>query len=174
MLMILGDVIFEVAPVNVDETDHAGTASFAHHPVLGEMPPLEFTGEGPENWRLRGRILPEFNERAGLDSGLEAIDAIHAMRRSGQAQWLMRGDGVPLGWVVILHASERSRRLNAIGVGRIIEFEIDLTRAKQSGADLAAYSGSTAAAINNGAGIGTTTDALPGGAPTGQGGIGHA
>jgi len=35
-----------------------------------------------------------------------------------------------MGWVVILRVSERSRRLNAAGVGREIEVSIDVKRAQ--------------------------------------------
>jgi|ERR1035437_3470882 phage protein U len=170
MLAQLGSVIFEIAPIGLTEIDHGASASFAAHPVLGEMPPLEFTGEGPEEWRLRGTLLPEFNVRAGLADGLADLDALHAMRRSGQAQFLMRGDGVPMGWVVITRVTDRSHRLNAVGVGRIIDVEIDVSRAKLSGADPSSYSGSTSAALGGGG----TTDVLSGGRPLGQGGIGSA
>ncbi len=173
MLAQLGSVIFEVLPVGLDGIDHSGTASFARHPVLGEMPPLEFTGEGSETWRLHGELRPEFSARNLGDSGLSGIDELHAMRRAGQAVFLMRGDGVPMGWVVITHVSERSRRLMANGVGRVVEFEVDVARAKFSGADLSAYSGDPVVAADAATG-GTTTNVLPGGAPLGQGGVGHA
>lgn len=160
MLAMLGSIIFDIAPIGLTEIDHGASASFAEHPVLGEMPPLEFTGEGPEEWRLRGTLMPEFNVRAGVASGLADLDALHAMRRSGQAQHLMRGDGVPMGWVAITRVTDRSHRLNAVGVGRIIEVEIDVKRAKLSGADPSSYSGSTSAALDSN---GNTTNVLSGG-----------
>ena len=131
MLMCLGAVVFEILPIGLDEIDHGATASFAQHAVLGDMPPLEFTGKGPETWRIRGTLLPEFSINAGVgdgSGGLSDIDALHTMRESGQAQYLMRGDGVPLGWVVLTRVTERSRKLNPQGVGRIIDVEIDVSR----------------------------------------------
>ncbi len=133
--MQLGGVIFDVAPVGIDEIDHAGTASFASHPVLGATPPLEFTGDGGEQWRIRGTLLPEFSARMGAGTGLDDVAALHAMRKSGAAQFLMRGDGVPMGWVVIRRVTERSRRLNAAGIGRVIDVEIDVRAATKPMAD---------------------------------------
>lgn len=135
MRMQLGSVVFEIAPVGVDEIDHAASATFASHPVLGDMPSLEFTGEGREDWRIRATLLPEFSSRMGAGDGLDDVARLHAMRRSGDAQYLMRGDGVPLGWVVITQVSERSRRLNASGIGRIIEVEIDVTATTSPSSD---------------------------------------
>jgi phage protein U len=130
MLLNLGSVVFEILPIGLDEINHGATASFASHAVLGDMPPLEFTGKGPETWHIRGTLMPEFSANAGVgdgSGGLSDIDALHAMRQSGQAQPLVRGDGTPMGYVVLTRVTERSRKLNAQGIGRIIEVEIDVT-----------------------------------------------
>jgi phage protein U len=132
MLMQLGAVTFEVLPVNVHETDHAVSAGFARHPVLGARPPMEFVGEGPERWRLSGKLFP--HEFAGA---LEGLTALQAMCQSGEPQFYMRGDGVPLGWVVVDQVRERSSYLDAAGVGRVIEFEIALTRCDAPSPDAA-------------------------------------
>ncbi len=86
------------------------------------MPDLEFVGEAAESWTIRGRLFPE---RFG---GLGDMASLHAMRRSGSAQFFMRGDGVPMGWVVIERVTERSTYIGSNGVGRVIEFEINLKR----------------------------------------------
>ena len=122
MLAQLGAVQFEVAPFNFHETDHDAGASFVGHEVIGRMPPLEFVGEAPESWSVRGRLFPE------KFGGLGSIDAVHAMRRSGQAQYFMRGDGTPMGWVVIERVTEKSSYIGAQGVGRVIEFEVSLKK----------------------------------------------
>ncbi len=123
MLAQLGAVQFTVAPFNINEHDHESGASFAAHEVIGRMPPLEFVGEAAEGWTVRGKLFPR---KLG---GLDEMAALHAMRRSGSAQFFMRGDGVPMGWVVIESARERSSYLDAGGVGRVIEFDITLKRA---------------------------------------------
>lgn len=128
MLAQLGPLQFQVHPFNMNENDHEAGASFASHEVLGRMPPLEFVGEAPETWSVRGKLFPH---KLG---GLDEMAALHAMRRSGSAHFFMRGDGVPLGWVVIETAREKSSYLDSSGVGRVIEFEISLKRADRPSA----------------------------------------
>ncbi|WP_441252415.1 phage tail protein [Tardiphaga sp. 71_E8_N1_1] len=122
MLCQLGACQFTVAPFNMHETDHEAGASFASHEVLGRMPDLEFVGEAAETWTIRGRLFPE---RFG---GLGEMANLHAMRRAGSAQFFMRGDGVPMGWVVIERVTEKSTYIGPNGVGRVIEFEANLKR----------------------------------------------
>jgi hypothetical protein len=133
MLLCLGDVVFKILPIGLDEIDHAATASFAAHPVLGDMPSLEFTGKGPETWRIRGTLMPEFSAGVGAGDGQDDLNALHAMREAGLPIAMMRGDGVWGGMVAITRVAERSRRLNAKGVGRIIEVEIDVVRTPKPG-----------------------------------------
>jgi len=133
MLLCLGDVVFKILPIGLDEIDHAATASFAAHPVLGDMPSLEFTGKGPETWRIRGTLMPEFSADVGAGDGQDDLNALHAMREAGLPIAMMRGDGVWGGMVAITRVAERSRRLNAKGVGRIIEVEIDVVRTPKPG-----------------------------------------
>ena len=136
MLLCLGDVVFEILPIGLDEIDHAATASFAAHPVLGDMPSLEFTGKGPETWRIRGKgWLCGGSAAAGVGAGdgQDDLNALHAMREAGLPIAMMRGDGVWGGMVAITRVAERSRRLNAKGVGRIIEVEIDVVRTPKPG-----------------------------------------
>lgn len=122
MLTQLGACQFQVAPFNFHETDHESGASFASHEVLGRMPALEFVGEAQESWSIRGRLFPE------KFGGLSDLATMHGMRRSGVPQFYMRGDGVPMGWVVIERVTEKSTYIGPDGVGRVIEFEMSLKR----------------------------------------------
>lgn len=122
MLMQLGSVVFDVVQFNTHENTRSTAAGFAEKAVLGRRPPLEFVGEGPETMVIRGRIFPE--KLGGLD-GLGLLDAA---RRSGDAQFLMRGDGRPLGFFVVTNVSETSRYLNAKGVGKQINFDLTVKR----------------------------------------------
>jgi phage protein U len=135
MLSQVGAVQFEVAPFNMHETSHETGASFASHEVVGAMPPLEFMGEAAESWTIRGRLFPQRYSQLGVGSGLSEMAAMQAMRQSGSAQYYMRGDGVPIGWVVIESISETSTFLGTDGVGRVIEFEIKLKRSQGPSAD---------------------------------------
>lgn len=129
MLAQLGPLSFEVLPFGMESHDHEAGMSFAAHDVLGRMPPLEVVGEAAESWNIRGRLYPKRFDEIGVGSGLDELDALQAMRRSGTPQFFMRGDGVPLGWVLIETVREKSSIFAGDGVGKVIEFEVGLKRA---------------------------------------------
>lgn len=135
MLAQIGQIQFEVAPFNMHETSHEAGASFASHEVVGAMPPLEFVGEAAESWTVRGRLFPLRFSQLGVGSGTSQLGSMHAMRAGGSAQFFMRGDGVPMGWVVIESISETSTYIGADGVGKVIEFEVKLKRSQGPSAD---------------------------------------
>lgn len=122
MLMVLGPVQFEVWPFNATDYEHGHESAFAEKPVLGARPPLEWVGEGPETWTIKARIFPR---RFG---GLDDLKKLAAARGSGRPQYLMRGDGAQMGWVVIEKVQERSTYLDAKGVGQVIEVDISVKR----------------------------------------------
>ena len=122
MLMVLGPVQFEVWPFNATEYEHGHEASFAEKPVLGTRPPLEWVGEGPETWSIKARIFPR---RFG---GLDDLKKLSQARASGRPQYLMRGDGAQMGWVVIEKVQENSSYLDVKGVGQVIEIDIAVRR----------------------------------------------
>lgn len=122
MLMMLGSVQFTVAPFNTHENDRDAATDYVEKPVIGRRPPLEYVGEGVETRTIRGKIFPQ------AFGGLDGLQALDGARQSGTAQYLMRGDGVPLGWFVIEKVTEKSSKLDGSGVGRIVEFEATLKR----------------------------------------------
>lgn len=123
MLMMLGSVELEVWPFNPTETGHETGGDFVEKPVMGRRPPLEWVGEAGETFSITAKLFPA---RLG---GLGSLSKLSAMRKSGIPQYLMRGDGVPLGWMAVERVSERSSYLDAKGVGQVIEVEISLRRA---------------------------------------------
>ena len=125
MLMMIGPVQLRVWPFNAEAYDHSHEASYAEKPVLGARPPFEWVGEGREKWTILGRLFPK---RFG---GLSGLDALRAARASGSPQYLMRGDGRMMGWVVILSVSESSTHLAADGVGQVIDVSIEVARASR-------------------------------------------
>lgn len=122
MLMMLGPVQFEVVPFNTSTYGHGHEAGFAEKPVLGARPPLEFVGEGPESWTIKAKLYPE------KFGGLGQLETLYQARASGQPQYLMRGDGAVMGWVVILNVQERSTYLDPKGVGKVIDVDITVKR----------------------------------------------
>ena len=123
MLMVLGPIQFDVWPFNATDYEHGHETSFTAKPVLGTRPPLEWVGEGPESWVIKARIFP------GRFGGLEDLKKLAQARASGRPQYLMRGDGAQMGWVVIEQVHERSSFLDARGVGQVIDIDITVKRA---------------------------------------------
>lgn len=130
MLMILGPVRFEVAPMNAHDITHSHSSDYVAKPVMGAAEPLEWMGEGAETWTIRGRIFPH---RFG---GLGDLCLLYEARRAGLPQYMMRGDGALMGWVVIESVTERSTYLDKGGVGRMIEFDVSVRRASPPSAGL--------------------------------------
>lgn len=126
MLYMLGPLPIEVWPFNVEDVSEFGSADYAIKPVVGAEPPVEFVGEGSNEMTLDGVLWP--SERNGAQA-MASLEMLSQMRSSGKPQYLMRGDGKPFGWYVIMTVSTRSGHLERDGVGRRIKVAIDLRRA---------------------------------------------
>jgi phage protein U len=122
MLYALGPLEFEVAPFNTHEVGRTHAADFASKDLLGRRKSHEFVGAGDERMSFSGKLFP--HKLGGLDS----LGVLNAIRDSGAPQMLMRGDGTPLGWFLVESVRERSSHLDAQGVGKLIEFDIELLR----------------------------------------------
>ncbi|RRY08791.1 phage tail protein [Brucella anthropi] len=122
MLAALGSTLFEVSPLNFHETSHETGGDFAEKSVMGRRPTLEWVGESSENWTIQGRLFPH------KFGGLSNLEGLHQQRRAGKPLPYMRGDGTPLGWVVIEKISEQSSYIDAKGLGRVIEFTVSVKR----------------------------------------------
>lgn len=130
VLMMIGPVKFEVAPFNIHAVGHDHESTFAEKPILGSSPLVEWVGEGAETWSLQGRLFPQ---RFG---GLDSLRLLQEARASGQPQYMMRGDGTLMGWVVIERVSERSSFIDLGGIGKAIDFDISVRRAMPPAAGL--------------------------------------
>jgi hypothetical protein len=124
MLMMIGPVLFKVAPFNATEYSHEHGGQFAEKPVLGARSPLEWTGKAAETWSIRANLFPE---RFGGQSNLVTLGLLAS---AGLPQYMARGDGSLMGWVVIEKVRERSTFLDASGVGKVIDVDIDLRRSQ--------------------------------------------
>lgn len=123
MLYQLGALSIKVHPFNVDKVQADAATDFVPKPVIGAEPPMEYVGEGANTWRLSGQLFPK------VIGGMRELALLHAMRASGRPQFLLRGDGVPLGWVVIERVSSSEESLAADGVGQKIRVDIEVRRA---------------------------------------------
>jgi phage protein U len=122
MLYALGPLDFEVAPFNTHEVERANSADFAAKDLVGRRKGHEFVGAGDERITMRGKLFPH---KLG---GLGALGILNALCDSGTPQMLMRGDGTPLGWFLVERVRESSSHLDGRGVGKMIEFEVELLR----------------------------------------------
>lgn len=122
MLLMIGPVSLRVAPFNATAHAQSRETSFVAKPVLGGREPMEYVGEGPSTVHVSGKLFPE------KFGGLSSLQVLDLARASGTPQWLMRGDGGMMGWVVIEAVTERSSYLDAQGVGRVIDVDIRLRR----------------------------------------------
>lgn len=122
MLASLGATVFELYPLNLHETSRETGGDFAEKSVMGRRPPVEWVGEASESWSIQGRLYPH------KFGGLSNLEGLHQQRRAGKPLPFMRGDGTPLGWVVIEKISERSSYIDAHGLGRVIEITVSVKR----------------------------------------------
>lgn len=123
MLYQLGVLSVKVQPFNVNKVQSDRSTDYVPKPVLGAEPPMEYVGEGANTWRLSGDLFPK------VIGGLNELQLLQAMRESGRPQFLLRGDGTPMGWVVIEKVSTREEHLAADGVGQKITVDIEVRRA---------------------------------------------
>ena len=124
MLYLIGSLAIKVAPFNAHEVTRTGATDYAIKAVAGAEQPLEFVGEGANDLTFTGTLFPR--ELGGLNE----LDLLRQMRISGKPQYVMRGDGTPLGWYAILSVAERSTYLDSAGVGKQIDMTITLKRAQ--------------------------------------------
>lgn len=121
-------LFFQVWPFNVHETTHTTQTDWSRKEIAGAPIFREWVGEGDEEITLRGRVFPHAYQGRSLGNGLGHLDLLDEMRRYGQANVLMRGDGTSLGWFVIERLSRGGKALDAQGIGRLIEFEATFAR----------------------------------------------
>ena len=124
MLMMIGAVPLEVWPLNAQSFDQADAASFAEKAVIGRRPILEAVGAGEGSLKVSAKLFPQ---KLGGESYVSMLDA---QRRAQQSLPVMRGDGTPLGWMVITDLSVRHERLDAQGVGRVVTVDISLKKSE--------------------------------------------
>lgn len=122
MLGQFGPVTFEIQPVNFTEFSRDTDAGLVDKPVMGRRQPVEFVGDGSETLKLSIKLFPfKFG-------GLDVISALDTIRKTGSAQYYMRGDGEAMGWFQISAMSEKGSYIGAGGVGRQIDVELTLKR----------------------------------------------
>lgn len=128
MLYQLGLLTIKHAPFNVDRVSRNSKTDFVQKPIAGAQKPLEFVGEGTMTMTLSGSLFPK------VIGGKSELGLLELMRMSAVPQFLIRGDGVPLGWFHITNVKVSEKNLDTDGVGQVIDVSISLTRAPQPAA----------------------------------------
>lgn len=124
MLMMIGAVAVEVWPFNATEYAQQDAGRFAEKSVIGRRPILEAVGEGEGSLTVTCKVFPQ---KLG---GLDHIEVLQGQRAAQAAMPVMRGDGVPLGFMVITDIRVRHEHLDARGVGRVVTCEISLKKSE--------------------------------------------
>ena len=120
-LMSLGPVVFDLV-FNLTGHDGKTASAFAKHEVLGSSPIYEGTGEDEGTCTLSGVIHPAHF------GGLGTLSVLEAARQAAVPLPLMRGDFTPLGWVLIQNLTQKNDYIDEKGVGREIQFTVELLR----------------------------------------------
>lgn len=129
-LMALGPVLFDRVN-NLSETEFESEAAFAKHDVVGGDPVYEAMGGEGARFTLTGIIHPE---HFGVNGALARLESAQAAQTPLP---LMRGDFVPVGWVVIEKLNRADKSLGFFGMGREIDFTVNLIRVSRPGLSLA-------------------------------------
>jgi phage protein U len=126
MLYMIGTLALDTRPFAVNDMSRNADASIVAKPLIGAAPGKEFTGEGEDDITLSGQLLPT---KIG---GLDELEVLHQMRRSGTRFPLMRGDGFRFGWYAISRMSEQHKDLGRDGVGFTVQVTITMTKTEPS------------------------------------------
>ena len=117
----IGDIEIKIAPFSINRIRQTSRTDYAIKPVMGGELQSEHVGEGLTNARMLGQLFPK-----AFGGTLEILEQLQEMRRKGEPNYVMRGDGEPLGWMVITGVDLTSDSLAKDGVGRIVDFTIDM------------------------------------------------
>lgn len=121
-LFQLGALQFQVWPVNISEVEREVGGDYAAKDLVGSMRSREYMGPADDKIRLGGVLYPH------KFGGTPGIQALQVMAEMGVPQMLIRGDGGVFGWYVIEKVTDKHAYIDMVGVGRVIEFEIELVR----------------------------------------------
>ncbi|WEJ60418.1 phage tail protein [Devosia sp. FJ2-5-3] len=118
--MRLGPVEFDLA-VNPQEVTRKTQTPYAVHPVVGARPIREFTGEGDGTFSITGVVFPHH-----FGGGRLGLAALEIARQAHTPVPFMRGNLVPLGWVLIEALEISDSEIGQFGIGTEVGFTATL------------------------------------------------
>lgn len=127
MLMALGPVLFDIH-LDLQQVEMEWNSAFAKHDVMGGPPVYEDVGEEESTITLSGALYPYVLSTGG---GLAALEIA---RTTKIPLPLLRGDGLPMGFVLIRSISRTDSSLDAgQGIGNEIEYSVKLIKVGSPG-----------------------------------------
>lgn len=130
ILISVGPVMFQIAPLNPQGIDMGGEVRFASHDVLGAEPQLEHTGYKSGTLEIKGVMFPE------TFGGMSSLEVIRAAKAAAVPLPVIRGDFSALGWFVIESSDEKHESLNQYGIGKEITVTLKLKQVGSPGIGL--------------------------------------
>ncbi|MCA1199151.1 phage tail protein [Sphingomonas sp. R647] len=121
-LLALGLFVFERETMLPDELTSRANWEHAAAERIGARPAYQFTGPGPEDVSIPGRLVPELGAR---DSALKTLSE---MADAGEDYPLVDGAGEVLGTYRITAIDKTRRHLMDNGQARMTDFAIQLVR----------------------------------------------
>jgi phage protein U len=121
MLYMLGGVVFELVPTNLDAATRERGQDWAAKAIVGAQKPREAMGVADAPVTLSGKLFPH-------RYGMVDLESLADMAQGTAPQMLIRGDGTVLGWHCVERVKEKHACLDAEGVGRVIDFDVTLTQ----------------------------------------------
>ncbi len=125
--MILGSYISSLHTAAYEMLQRTTDYRWKAQERIGQRPAQQFLGIGSDNITLNGTIMPDF---AG---GHSQIVRMRASAEEGEALMLVSGTGAILGKWCITKIAETNSILLSNGVGRKIEFTMNLSRYGEDG-----------------------------------------
>ncbi len=128
MLYHVGPLTFDTFPFSVNAIDRQDAEDYAKHDLLNTRRAYEHEGAGDDCLALSGEFVPYHV------GGLSDLELARSLKASGQPQFVMRGDGYPLGWFVIVSVGEKHAELiSPEGVGYVVKHEVKLENCGEPG-----------------------------------------
>lgn len=121
-LLALGLFVFERATMLPDEIGNRAAWEHAAAERVGTRPAYQFTGQGPEEFQIPFRVVPELGNR------LSAIATLREMADAGEDYPLVDGAGEVLGTCRITAIDTTRRYLIDNGKPRVVDGQITLVR----------------------------------------------
>lgn len=131
MLYQIGPLTLDTFPFSINAADHAVAGDYAKHDLLSRRRGYEPMGEGDETLDLTGEVLPVHI------GGLSEIEYAMDLTRTQVPVFVMRGDGLVIGWCVLMSVRARHGGKDGLiapdGVGYVVGHEIKLERSDDPG-----------------------------------------